>query len=232
MARARLDGVGRVGDSVAHAVTEAIRKCPAERIAEFAENLSKGQTLAEWASALGGQWSSPRVADGREQSLWLLAWNSAPVADDERVGQLELMREVVRRLALVLERDSLLEEAASVDALRAVDAAKSDFIATAAHELRTPLTALQGYTELLRHEVEPSLRDRWLRILHVESAQLGQILDQLLHVSRLDSDHFRAERRAFDVAEVIERVRDAFSAQASASSHQLECELAPGLPRA
>jgi two-component system sensor histidine kinase VicK len=116
---------------------------------------------------------------------------------------------------------------ARADALRVVDAAKSDFIATAVHE-----TALQGYTELLRHEVEPSLRDRWLRILHVESAQLGQILDQLLDVSRLDSDHFRAERRAFDVDEVIERVRDAFNAQASATSHQLACEPAPGLPRA
>jgi signal transduction histidine kinase len=116
---------------------------------------------------------------------------------------------VARRLALVLERDALLEEATSVDALRAVDRAKSDFIATTAHELRTPLTSLQGFTELLRTEVEPGLRDRWLRIVQVEAAQLGQVLDQLLDVSRLDSDRFHAERRVFDLAEVIERVLEA-----------------------
>ena len=60
---------------------------------------------------------------------------------------------VAGRLALVLERDALLEEAAAVDALRAVDRAKSDFVAITAHELRTPLTSVQGYAELLRNEV-------------------------------------------------------------------------------
>jgi len=62
----------------------------------------------------------------------------------------ELMREVAARLALILERDALLEEAAAVDALRTVERAKADFVAITAHELRTPLTSVQGYAELLR----------------------------------------------------------------------------------
>jgi hypothetical protein len=39
------------------------------------------------------------------------------------------------------------------------------------------------------------------------------VLDQLLHVSRLDTDRFHADRRAFDLAEVIQRVVEAFGKQ-------------------
>ncbi len=65
-------------------------------------------------------------------------------SSEEDQGHLALSREVARRLALMLERESLLQEAATIDALRAVDRAKSNFIATTAHELRTPLTSLQA----------------------------------------------------------------------------------------
>jgi hypothetical protein len=50
-------------------------------------------------------------------------WRTRDSADDERISQAELIREIGRRLALMLERDSLLEEAATLDGLRAVDRA-------------------------------------------------------------------------------------------------------------
>jgi signal transduction histidine kinase len=196
----------------------------AEEVFRFAEHGAADANDVGWSAApLPG-------ADGRLG--WLLAWSPATSLDGERAARLDLMGEIGRRLALVLERDALLEEAASVDALRAVDRAKSDFIATTAHELRTPLTSLQGYTELLRNDVEPALRDRWLRILHVEAAQLGQVVDQLLDVSRLDSDKFGTERCAFALGDVITTVLATFREQGALTGHTLGCQVAPELPLA
>jgi signal transduction histidine kinase len=76
------------------------------------------------------------------------------------------------------------------------------------------------------------LRGRWLRIVQVEAAQLGQVLDHLLDVSRLDSGRFHADRRPFDLREVVNRVLAEFANQAALTGHDLRCELAPELPPA
>jgi diguanylate cyclase (GGDEF)-like protein len=208
---------------------EAARGKVAQR--DGADEISARQErLPGWAESAAGTWLATPLA-GVDQALgWLLAWSASPPNADERARRLELMREVSQRLALVLERDALLEEAAEVEALRTVDRAKSDFIATTAHELRTPLTSLQGYTELLRGPVEPALRDRWLSIIHVEAAQLGQVVDQLLDVSRLDSGRFQAERREFELLDVVNSVALHFAQQVSLSGHRLVVEV-PNPPR-
>jgi diguanylate cyclase (GGDEF)-like protein len=198
------------------------------RLAEHPDELDEQQP--EWARSGAGSWLTTPLAGVDQRLGWLLAWSASPPGVDERARQLELMREVAQRVALVLERDALLEEAAELEALRTVDRAKSDFIATTAHELRTPLTSLQGYTELLHGPVEPALRDRWLSIIHVEAAQLGQVVDQLLDVSRLDSGRFQAERREFELVDVVNSVAMHFAQQVALSGHTLVVEV-PNPPR-
>jgi diguanylate cyclase (GGDEF)-like protein len=176
----------------------------------------------------GDAWSVTELPGGEKSLGWLITWSATPRASDSE----QLTREVARRLALVLERDALLEEAASVETLREVSRARSDFVATVAHELRTPLTSLQGFTELLRSEVEPSVRDRWLRIVQSESAQLGQLLDQLLDVARFDSQRSRAQKTAFEVSEVVMNVVASLAEQAALSGHHFECDVPVDLPHA
>jgi signal transduction histidine kinase len=209
----------------AKSVLPSIGACRVDDFLTLAERVNAGQSVPDWADRTDGQWSAEPLRGADRQLGWLVTWQSGILADSERARLGALTQEVAGRLALALERDTLLEEAASLDALRAVDRAKSDFIATTAHELRTPLTSLQGYAELLRTEVEPSLRDRWLRILDVEAAQLGQVLDQLLDVSRLDSGRFQAQRRVFDLGDVARRAFDGFVEQAASRGHQLQLEL-------
>jgi two-component system phosphate regulon sensor histidine kinase PhoR len=180
--------------------------------------------------ALGGDWLAATLPGVDAPIGWLIAWSRTELENGERVERQALLNEVARRLALALERDALLEEAATVEALRAVDRAKSDFIAITAHELRTPLTSVQGYAELLHADVEPGLRERWLRILQVEAAQLGQVLDHVLDVSRLDSGRFHAARQSVDLDPLVDRIIREFTNYAALSGHQLEHELMPRLP--
>jgi diguanylate cyclase (GGDEF)-like protein len=216
----------------AQAVALAMRAQGLDEVANLAESVVGGGARPDWTRSLNGVWHAARLARPDRPKGWLITWTGAEFAHGEVEDQGKLLCEVARRLALVLEHEALLEEAASVEALRAVDRAKSDFVAITAHELRTPLTSLQGYAELLSTEVEPGLRERWLRIVQVEAAQLGQVLDHLLDVSRLDSGRFHADRRPFDLREVVNRVLAEFGNQAALTGHDLRCELAPELPPA
>jgi signal transduction histidine kinase len=238
-ARAALGRAAHAAPGAEH-VAMALAAQPADVVQRWAESLATHPNDqmhgSGWAADLDGYWTAAPLP-GRDGPLgWLLSWRApAPASDDadgDGTRNIELMHEVARRLALLLERETLLQEAAALDALRAVDRAKSDFIATTAHELRTPLTSLQGYAELLRRdEIEPSRRDRWLHILEVEAAQIGLVLDQFLDVSRLEAGWFKAARRSVDLAAVIDRVVDAFTAQAALSGHSFEAYVPAALPR-
>jgi PAS domain S-box-containing protein len=77
---------------------------------------------------------------------------------------------------------------------RAVDTLKSDFVSTISHELRTPLAAIYGAALTLRREDvilgEPQ-RTGLLEVIASESDRLARIVNDVLWVSRLESDGLR-----------------------------------------
>lgn len=63
---------------------------------------------------------------------------------------------------------------------------RSDFVANVSHELRTPLTVIHGYLEMLDPEEVPSLAPV-LREMRVQSRRMGQIVEDLLTLTRLET---------------------------------------------
>jgi signal transduction histidine kinase len=65
---------------------------------------------------------------------------------------------------------------------------KSEFMSIASHELRTPLTTLLGYSELLltRPLTKPQKKE-FLGFINEESIRLSKIVDDLLDISRIES---------------------------------------------
>jgi signal transduction histidine kinase len=95
---------------------------------------------------------------------------------------------------------------------RALEAAKSDFIATVSHELRTPMTAVLGAAKtLLREDIElaPERRQQLLQMIGAQGARLAQITEEVLLANRLDRGDVRVDTARVDVAEVV---RDAVEA--------------------
>jgi PAS domain S-box-containing protein len=95
---------------------------------------------------------------------------------------------------------------------RAVETLKSDFVSTISHELRTPLAAIYGAALTLRREDvllgEPQ-RTGLLEVIASESDRLARIVNDVLWISRLESDGLRTTIDACDAVALARSVVDA-----------------------
>jgi PAS domain S-box-containing protein len=95
---------------------------------------------------------------------------------------------------------------------RAVETLKSDFVSTISHELRTPLAAIYGAALTLRREDVPlgePQRAGLLEVIASESDRLARIVNDVLWVSRLESDGLRTVIESCDGVELARTVVDA-----------------------
>ena len=95
-------------------------------------------------------------------------------------------------------------EAAAAERMRV------DFVANASHELRTPLATLLGFIETLSDDdaaEDRELRGRFLTIMNDEARRMQQLIDDLMSLSRVEADRFRAPRDAVDLVPLVEEVR-------------------------
>jgi two-component system, OmpR family, sensor kinase len=98
------------------------------------------------------------------------------------------------------------------------------FAADASHELRTPLAAIRGYAELARRHREPLPDDVEHALGRVvsESARMGELVDELLLLARLDA----GRRLATEPVDMTRLVLDATSdARVAAPDHRWQLDL-------
>jgi len=74
---------------------------------------------------------------------------------------------------------------------------RKDLIANISHDLKTPITAIQGHIEALLDgpAATPEKREKYLRVIHHNTAYLNRLIDDLFLFSKLDMDklEFRYE---------------------------------------
>ncbi len=118
--------------------------------------------------------------------------------------------------------------------LRAARQAQVDFVADVSHELRTPLTAVKGTVETLRDGAvdDPEVRDRFLATVETETDRLIRLVNDLLLLSRADSEALNLQRQPLDLARLAEATVDRLAASAEAQGVTLHVEVSPGAPLA
>lgn len=89
-----------------------------------------------------------------------------------------------------------------------IDRMKTEFISTAAHELRTPLTSIRGFSEiLLTKKIAPEENRTFLTYINEQSIKLGNIINELLDISRIESGRGVTLNKApFHMGEEINKV--------------------------
>jgi signal transduction histidine kinase len=95
-----------------------------------------------------------------------------------------------------------------IEDLRQMDRVRTDFVANVSHELKTPLTLIKGYTETLQGEAinDKDKAGRFVSIIKEHSDRLGNIVDDLLSLSELESSKDHIESQSDDL--VINADRD------------------------
>jgi two-component system phosphate regulon sensor histidine kinase PhoR len=84
--------------------------------------------------------------------------------------------------------------ARDVSRINRLEQVRRDFVANVSHELRTPLTVIHGYLELLDPEDVPELAPV-LTEMRAQSRRMGQIVEDLLTLSRLETQHDVTDER-------------------------------------
>ncbi len=79
--------------------------------------------------------------------------------------------------------------------------ARTDLVGNVSHELRTPLTAIKGLVETLRDGAVDDLdaRDKFLASIEGETDRLIRLVNDLLILSRADSEALTLRRESFDL---------------------------------
>ena len=117
--------------------------------------------------------------------------------------QIELLQLVADRVALAIGRVQLHQEMLRLDELRA------NFVAIASHELRTPATSVIGAitTVVERGDtLADATRDQLLHLAYTQGQRLGQLLEQLLDLSRLSSSRIAIATKPLVLRGLLEQI--------------------------
>jgi len=91
-----------------------------------------------------------------------------------------------------------------------IEAMRRDFIANASHELRTPLTVIVGFLEIAL--ADPGLDERTrmahLTLMTEQAGRMQRLIEDMLTLSRLESDEYPLKRERVDIAALVEGVAD------------------------
>ena len=95
---------------------------------------------------------------------------------------------------------------------RRLEEIRRDFVANVSHELKTPIGALGLLAETLTVEPDPEVAQRLASRIHAEAFRVSRIIDDLLDLSRIESEEAPPREPIYInlvMAEAVERVRSA-----------------------
>jgi signal transduction histidine kinase/CheY-like chemotaxis protein len=133
--------------------------------------------------------------------------------------------------ATAAERQDLLtRERAARDEAERLSALKDEFLATLSHELRTPLNAVLGWAAMLQRGVkdEETFR-RGLETIERNARAQGQLIDDLLDMSRIISGTLRLDVQLIEPDKVIEAALGTVHPAAVAKRIDLRVDVARGI---
>jgi len=117
--------------------------------------------------------------------------------------------------------------------IQKLESVRREFVANVSHELKTPITSIQGYVETLQdgaiHDSEDTTR--FLEIISKHANRLGQIVDDLLELSRIEemSENNYKHLTLQSLNHIIESSLDQYSPQAKSKSISLETQCVDNL---
>ena len=149
------------------------------------------------------------------------------ISDLEMIENIELdthegTKEAYRFLENLVDR-------AKEDKITALQAneAKSLFLANMSHEIRTPLNGIVGFTEILRSTDLNQEQQEFLNIIEKSSENLLNIINNILDLSKIESNKIEIENIIFDSVSEFESAIETYSVAAAEKNIDLNFYMDP-----
>ena len=163
-------------------------------VVSFALSFLIGHFLSEPLALLARRLSGFRAGDPAP----------ARIEPDRRVTEIEQITQGVNELSSTIRTQQ--------ESLLARESRQNSFVSDVAHELRTPLTAIRGNAEmLLDPDLQPTMRDKFTRIITEESRRLSSLVNDLLTLQRVENDNMAWELSRLDLGKIAREVVDSLS---------------------
>src|SRR6185295_15139854 len=114
----------------------------------------------------------------------------------------------------------------NITQVEAVSRMRRDFIANVSHELKTPLSVVAGFLETLQDmKLEARQRTRYLQLMTEQANSMQRLIDDLLTLSTLESEHTVRADTSFAVLPLLLEV-SADAKALSAGQHHMVLDVA------
>lgn len=174
-----------------------------EDLGQAVTNLLRGPDFANWLAIQGEIKSSLKMPSPKSDTTWLNV-SAVSFHGDQRL--------------------IILGDISDVHQLEQV---RQDFVENISHELRTPLTVLLGYLEVLQQDPSDKI-SRALQRMQDQALQMNSMLNDLLELSRLQSDEIQKEEEIINVPAMLHKLKEqaeALSRGKHALSFEIDSEL-------
>jgi len=171
--------------------------------------------------------SRPDGLDEGTRELLLLLADQVSIAL-QNAKLYKQIRDTVESLESRVKARTAVLEAVALQAQEA-EKAKAQFVADVSHELRTPLTNIGLYLDLL--EFGPGERyQEYFQTMRRETERLKDLIEQLLAISRLDSDQVELQMQEVHVNALLETLVNDRIMMANKKGLDLIFEMGEALP--
>ncbi len=149
-----------------------------------------------------------RLHDGSARDV-IITKSVFPDSENRIGGLIGMITDITQRKKM--EQDLLTAK----DKAEESDRLKTAFLNNLSHEIRTPLNAIVGFSDLLNDDYPLDQKTSFIEIINNNSEQLLHIIDDVLSVSRLDSEKIPVENELFTLNEVFEDLYTTFAPEAA-----------------
>ncbi|MBI5462228.1 MAG: phosphate regulon sensor histidine kinase PhoR, partial [Gammaproteobacteria bacterium] len=123
--------------------------------------------------------------------------------------------------------DQRLLVARDITRIQQLERMRRDFVANVSHELRTPLTVVAGYLETLLDDDSDEAARRWhkmLKSMYEQSHRMQGIVEDLLMLSRLETQAQPEQHQPVAVPGLLAQVREDAQRLSGEQGHQIALE--------
>ncbi len=183
-----------------------LRRTPDETPAEWVRvHEARRRGATRWDAAVVPHGVRIEAGGTRLGTIWGLRARTSR-APDRAVTR--LLSAAADQLGQAFEQDRLAAEAREMEIARRSDELKSALLESVSHDLRTPLASIRAAAGTLRDpDVQLSSEDQRASAdaIDAEAEHLNRLVTNLLDLSRIEGGALRAERRAFELDDLVGR---------------------------